>query len=253
MPIKKKTKKPIDLKDKLRRGGFYFVKDKEGIEKPYPSVTKIISVLDKPMLQRWYGSEVYKAVIVDPSISESDALSAPWRSSGIAKTRGTFVHKITENFKDTPEYMDSLPEDKKGYAIAYKNWTHDYNPTIICQEKTVVSKEYGFAGTLDIMARLNDSSKLTIIDKKTGKGIYPECVLQLSAYKQAMKELGKDVDIGALLLMPDGSYQFHRYEVSKLKEFLACKLIYEWQHEDLIKKINDLIIKKQNGQRFANK
>ena len=237
MPKTKKTSK-TDLRQKLRRGGFYFI-PKDGKEVPYASVTKIISVLDKPMIQRWYGQMVYRAVMANPDLDEKDAMNAPYMTSGKAKTRGTIVHSIVENYKSDPTHIEKLNDTYKGYGKAFQSWVEEYNANIIVNEKTVYSDKYRFAGTLDLIVKLNESQKPIILDIKTGKDLYPEVQLQLSAYQQCMKEMGKEVGMGALLLKPDGTYKFERYDESLIKQFLACKVIYEWKSASILEQIKN--------------
>jgi len=73
---------------------------------------------------------------------------------------------------------------------------------------------------------------------KTGKDIYPEAYLQLSAYKQALSESGTEVDeIAVVLLKEDGTYKFGEGE-SQLEVFLAAKRLWEYKNPDITAIIN---------------
>jgi hypothetical protein len=50
-------------------------------------------------------------------------------------------------------------------------------------ERTVYCLECGYAGTLDLYARVK--GVLTVLDWKSGKAIYPEAFLQNLAYRHA--------------------------------------------------------------------
>lgn len=231
--IDKEVKKPVSDLKSSRRGGCYWVE-----QKPYISVTNILSVLDKPALRIWTGQCVYRAMIANPGLSESEALKAPYHISGLAKNRGTNVHDLTENFVDTDAYIESLSEDMRGYGIAYRNWIHDFSPIIITQEETVFSEENTYAGTLDMRIKFGEKSESIIVDKKTGQDLYPEVQLQLSAYKQCFEEKGEHVGMAALLLKPDGTYKFERYNNFLINEFLACKTLYEWKNKKLMDEVS---------------
>ena len=219
---------------KTRRGGFYWVDNN-----PYPSVTNIIgNTLAKPALRFWFGKTVYRAFAANPSLSEKEALAAPWKLSGDAKDRGSTVHSIVESWKQTKKHLTTIPDQFKGYAEAFYKFVQTNHVEIQEHERTVVSKVYKFAGTLDILSRLNSNKKLMIIDVKTGKGLYPEVELQLSAYRQALKEDGIDADMAALLLMEDGTYQFAEYKTDRLDQFLACYTLWRWQNEEKLKQMN---------------
>lgn len=216
-----------------RRGGFYWVDGK-----PFVSVTNALTIIDKPALRYWFGKEVYYAMVKEPTLSEQAALAAPYAKSDAAKSRGTTVHSIVEAYKNTKEHIASIPEDFRGYAKAFYNWVNDNDIEIMEHEKTVVSKDFGFAGTLDLLVKNRQSGKVFVIDVKTGKDIYPEAFLQLSAYEQALVENGLTPDhIAVLLLQQDGNYKFGE-GVSCFDVFLAVKKLWEWKNAELIEKVN---------------
>lgn len=219
----------------LRRGGFYW---KANPKKPYVSVTNVLSVIDKPQLRYWFGKMVYWAMVEDPTLQEQAALAAPYKKSDQAKSRGTTVHSIVETYKHTKEHLETVPEAFRGYATAFYNWVKDNDIEILENERTVFSELHEYAGTLDLLVRNNQSNKTFVIDVKTGKDIYPEAYLQLSAYKQALSENGTETDqIAVLLLKEDGTYKFGQGE-SQLDAFLAAKRLWEWKNPDLMEIVN---------------
>ena len=220
-----------DLKNK-RRGGFYWIQGK-----PFISVTNVLKILNKPAIVYWFGKEVYWALTKDPSLSEREALSAPYKTSGKAKDRGKTVHSIVEAYKGSKTEINTIPKAFKGYANAFYKWVKDNDVKILSREKTVISREHGFAGTLDLLVEINGEKKTLVVDVKTGKAIYGEVFLQLSAYKHAVEEEDKKVDgIAALLLKEDGNYIFEKGE-DCFDAFLACKDIWEWDNKSLLEKM----------------
>lgn len=210
-----------------RRGGFYWI---DGF--PYVSVTNVLKIVDKPAIRYWFGQQVYRAMIKDPTLGERDALSLPYRESDKAKSRGSTVHSIVEAYKQSGTVIEGIPEEFEGYAKAFYSWIKDNDVEIKEQEKTVISKEHGYAGTLDIFGSVKGGGNW-IIDVKTGKSIYPEAWLQLSAYKAAMEENGHKVDeIAVLLLKENGKYSFEQGD-PHLDVFLACKDVWIWQNQEL--------------------
>lgn len=211
-----------------KRGGFYWKN-----EVPYLSVTKIIDVLDKPQLRYWYAQMAYRATILDPTIDEKTACNEPNRVSSLSKDRGSAVHSIVEAYKNISEVVGQDGPYKQ-YAIAFRTFLDDHDIQILEQEKTLYSHKYMYAGTCDMVAELHD--KLVLIDVKTGKDLYPTVHLQLSAYKQLLKEDDIDVeDTYALLLRDDGTYKFEQGR-DKFKAFLACLELYkDLNSESLIK------------------
>jgi len=217
---------------KKRRGGFYWVDNK-----PYVSVTSVIGILDKPALRFWFGREVYRAFAADPSLDERQALSKPYELSESAKDRGSTVHSIVEAWRQSRVQVDNVPEPFRGYAQAFYSWVEDNHVVIVEHERTVVSKEHDYAGTLDLLIKLNGSKLPLVADVKTGKDIYNEAWLQLSAYRNALAEQGiKTGGIAVILLQENGSYKFEHQKEDFLPQFLACKTIWEWQNKDTIEK-----------------
>jgi hypothetical protein len=201
-------------------------------------VTSCLEILAKPALQYWYGKQVYLAVNANPGMSEKEALNAPYQISEDAKSRGTTIHSIVEAYKHSHEYIDGVPEQFRGYAQAFYKWTEDNHVEVVEHERTVVSREFGYAGTLDLLAKINGSELPIVVDIKTGKSIYPEAFLQLSAYRQALKEEGVEVGgVAVLLLQEDGSYQYQFTTNHYLRQFTACKILYEWLNREDIEKL----------------
>jgi hypothetical protein len=216
-----------------RRGGYYWL---EG--KPYPSVTRMLEVLDKPALRYWFGREVFRAMAANPGLSEKEALNAPYQLSDSAKARGSTVHSIVEAYRHSKTYIEGVPEPYRGYAQAFYRWTEDNHVEILEHERTVVSRKHAYAGTLDLLCTLNGTGKPVLIDVKTGKDIYPEAFLQLSAYRQALKEEGTEVSaIGVLLLQEDGAYKYQCGDFDCFRQFFACKVLWEWLHAEEYEKM----------------
>jgi hypothetical protein len=219
-----------------RRGRFYFKDDK-----PYTSVTNAISTLDKPSLRWWFGKEVYLAMTVNPGLSQEEALKAPYDTSDKAKSRGITVHSIVESYK-AHQTTITPPEGFDGYAKAFYRWIDEIKPEILENEKEVYSEKYEFAGKTDLIYKVGN--EVLVGDVKTGKALYDEIDLQLSAYVQAIEEMGVEVN-GAygLLLKEDGSYIYERRDHGRLEEFLACKKLHDWVYREDIKRIKSLIKK----------
>ena len=210
-----------------RRGGFYWVKDK-----PYVSVTQVLKVIDKPGLRYWFGNQVYWAIVKDPSLDEQSAMSAPYHISQEAKGRGTTVHSVIEAYDKEGTVIKSMPERFDNYVKAFYAWIADNKVTMVEHEKTVISEKYRYAGTLDMICKLNGSDELVVVDAKTSKdgAVYDEAELQVSAYMNALKESGVEVVSGYVLGLGDNAtYTFKKVEY-QLVPFLAAKTLWTWQN-----------------------
>lgn len=223
----------------LRRGGFYWVQNK-----PYLSVTECLKIINKPALQYWFGREVYRAMVIDPSLDERSALAAPYQVSSNAKSRGTTVHSIVEAFKQRGTVLEGISPEFQGYATAFYQFMKDHGVEIIEQEKTIFNDEHQIAGTLDMLNKIGESIHVT--DVKTGKDIYPEARLQNSAYAFMLRAMGVKVDEISILLLetgddgkPTGKYKFQTVE-EDMNAFLAVKTLYCWNDKEKLIKLGYL-------------
>lgn len=220
-----------------RRGGFYWEN-----QKPFLSVTELLGkVIPKNALTYWFGQQVYRAVIKDPTLDEKAALSAPYQTSQKAKDRGTTIHSLVEAYKNTGERIEQMPVQYQGYAIAFYDFMRDHKPELIDQEKRVIDRELLIAGTLDAYVKLGD--KYLVMDVKTGKDIYLEAGLQLSAYAKMLRDEGKRVDEIAVLLLETGQdgLSTSKYKFQTMTEDFeavkACLTMYKYLYKDKLLKM----------------
>lgn len=125
---------------------------------------------------------------------------------------GTSVHKMIQ-WNMRRELLQRVgPEPKLQPAaswafMAYEDWRRASNLSPIFVEETVFSKRYGYAGTADWAGEIDASgpegrSRVHVLgDWKTGKSIYPEALLQNSAYVHALVEMGHATpDVGGIII-----------------------------------------------------
>lgn len=215
-----------DKKNKRSKKGVY---ELDGSR--YPSVTTVIrDILRKEGLERWMAGQMYDVLKYKPYFSKQRAIEMLFQPSSAEMEIGTAVHNIVEHHENTEEYISVLPDTFVGYALAYRAFLEEYGFEDISKEETLASKKYGFAGTYDRFGRLK-SGKNALIDIKTGKDLYPEVYLQLSAYKQLLIE-NKNVqvdEIGGLLLRSDGTFKYEPGE-DVLPVFLGLKTAWDWRN-----------------------
>ena len=223
----------------LRRGGFYW----QG-STPYLSVTEILKCIDKPALRYWFGKMVYYAMLKDPSLSQEDALKSPYNASQTAKDRGSTIHSLIEAYKTTGDRLEFVPDHLQGYAEAFYKFMTEHKPEILSQERTLFSEKNKIAGTLDMHATIGGIP--TILDVKTGKDVYPEVELQLSAYASMMLENNEKADRIAVLLLetgqddkPTGNYIFKTLTM-RMDVFYAVKTLYCWLNQEKLAKVGYL-------------
>jgi predicted RecB family nuclease len=216
-----------------KRAGFYWVDNT-----PYVSVTTVLDIIAKPQLTYWFGQQVYLAVAKNPQLNEREALAAPYKTSEKAKERGKTIHSIVETWKISQKEIQSLPQQYRKYAQAFYSFVNSTDIVPIAHEKTVYSKKYQYAGTLDLLGKQGD--KTVLIDVKTSKdgNIYDEVGLQVSAYKQALREEGIEVDICyALALAKNGEPTLKELKEDHLEPFIACRDLWIWKNKDKCEKL----------------
>lgn len=225
----------------------------------YPRVTSIVSIKSKPALLRYYGGmRSFKAA--------DNAKEASARE-------GTLVHEavaaIASGRHDCA--VDPLVQPSVDAFTEFLR-NNDVEPLLI--EERVVSRTHRYAGTVDMVARVNGI--VGVLDIKTGKRIYRDYGMQTAAYMAAVCEEGSCPvpttswvlrldqhriceQCGVSLRTKGGTFRvsaggkgcIHRwgpmqgqFEFLELTEternmqaFLASKTLWEWEHRDMLERI----------------
>jgi len=143
-----------------------------------PGVTTILGVLNKPALVKWANNLGLQGID-----------SSKYRD-GMADI-GTLAHQmILDYFKgkdtDTSEYSRSQIELAENCLLSFWEWEKGHNIKVIKAEVPLISVEYGYGGTIDCFCSLDGIA--TLLDFKTGKALYSEATMQISAYAYLLKE-----------------------------------------------------------------
>jgi hypothetical protein len=245
----------------------------DGVE--VPSVTTVLDILHKPALT-WWGmkvgiagvTEVYDRWVAACRSKEHDGhtyfedFSDEWYMHGPdewaklltahkltinhvrdkAARRGTSVHAALEAWAVTGNlaHPDDFPEEEQGYVKGLNAFLADCKGHLFPKESELMvgSKDHGFAGRFDLMAKVDSGGWLEfqtgprtkrtlfpgigIFDLKTSKGVYDSHYLQLSAYRLALEESGYGrSDFEAVILVnADGRYDV-RLNPKRPDHFLA--------------------------------
>ena len=160
---------------------------------------------------------------------------------------GSEVHRWAEQVARGGD--PDVPTEHLGYVEAYRRWLVDDTPELVSVEKFVAAPTAGYAGTYDLLARLD--GRLYLLDIKTwkraprvGSDMYAETALQLAAYGYA-EFIGLPNDpkryamppldgFGVLHLRPDlyaTGYAVIPFDVTDAEydAFLAALRIYRWK------------------------
>lgn len=194
-------------------------------ERRYPSVTTVLSVINKPALVYWAGKvereymleklddlfdtlgerQVSRSTFMSAYLANVGATLAHKMKSKEATDIGSIVHDRIEWEMRTELGMRGLkeprvPEEKilkDGSTIvhpaltayeSYKKWRADFKVRPKAVEQTLWSHKWGIAGTMDWLGYVAD--RLTLADWKSSKGIYLEMRFQVAAYRECIIEMG---------------------------------------------------------------
>lgn len=170
-----------------------------------PGVTTLIGKgLPKPAIPYWAARTVAEWVADNPDLTEdlkrlggrgptvAFLKELPWQKRDTAAIRGTDVHALAEKLVHGEEV--EVPEHLAGHVQGYVDWLDQAQPEPLHTERPVASRQWLYAGTFDLIARMNGETWL--LDVKTSSGVYGETALQLAAYAHA-----------DFLLDPDGQEQ----------------------------------------------
>src|SRR5207237_6771148 len=99
-------------------------------------------------------------------------------------------------------------------------------------ERTVYCESCGYAGTLDLYARVEGA--LTVLDWKSGRAIYPEAFLQNVAYRHAAARQRLPSSQGLIVRVPklvnDPSWEVMAVpETLVIDDFMAAARRARWQ------------------------
>jgi len=122
--------------------------------------------------------------------------------------------------------------------LAFLDWEKHNHLTYTESEKVVVSQSLRYGGMIDILAM--QDGKLWLIDPKSSKGIYPEFIVQVSAYKRAYEEQAlvdgtksNQIDEVHLLHLGKENGEFSDHKLSRqqldmaFKVFDYCRALYD--------------------------
>ena len=221
-------------KNKEKRGGFYWKNST-----PYLAVTEPLKILDKPAIRVWLMKSVWQAMVADPTLSEQEAMAAPYKKSKEAASRGATIHSLVETYKVSGKRITTAPALFQPFLKAFYDWLDDNDIEILESEKTIFSEIHKIAGTCDLIVKNRQSNKVFLVDVKTSKDgkIYDEAALQISAYFEILKENGVKIDqASALGLAETGKYTFVE-QPYVFDQWLACKSIWLFKNRDLVKAV----------------
>lgn len=283
----KSPSKPRTTRTDGRAGRFYDITHADGTTARYPSVTTILSAIAKPALVGWAAKEERLAVSEAAADFHAETAGRQLPRSmyllgleqRLGKTKahlkvlaaaseiGTAIHGKIEWIlkRQLGQIVGPEPQlvDEAEWAVmAFDDLRKAVNLAPILIEQIIWSRQHEYAGTLDLVARLDGPALLTVlaqqgpvdaslatwlaardtvtacIDFKSGRAVYGESLLQSAAYTRALIEMGHGpVDGGLIIRLPkvltDPAFQVVVVPPASklLPTFLAAKELWTWQFQ----------------------
>lgn len=170
-------------------------------------VTTALSVIAKPQLIWWAAGEAanhFKANLVPGQALDElqiqslceEARKAHNKKRDKAADAGTYVHNWIEDFVNGENPAMPINADLKRVINDFLEWWEKLDIEVISSEQVFCSPTRMLAGTADLVCKVD--GKLTIMDWKTGSGIYPEMFMQMAAYALMWEEEHPDQPIERL-------------------------------------------------------
>lgn len=203
---------------------------KDSKEQKVVGVTTALNLKAKPALIPW----AYKRGKDGLELYESRDKAANIGTIVHARIMAYFSGYEIDDFNISKETWQHTKESMKSFY----EWARPRKVKPILVEIPMVSEKYRFGGTPDVYGEMDDI--LTLLDFKTGSGIYDDQFLQVAAYSQLLKENGYNHKKIIVLNIPKSKGDRFRVEnVSadgldlEFEEFMHFVKI--WELERLIK------------------
>lgn len=190
-----------------------------------PSVTTYLGILGKPAIIHWAW--------------EQGVAGLDYRKvRDQAGDTGTLVHYLILCLLKgiEPDLSYYTPLDIASTTIPmgkFNEWLKNKEVKLILLETPLVSEAWGFGGMPDFYGVVDGVH--TLLDFKTGKGVYQEAFYQVAAYKHLLVENGY-FPVDAVKIIRIGKSADEGFEEratgdlqNHWKVFLACQQIYELQ------------------------
>jgi hypothetical protein len=153
-------------------------------------------------------------------------IDASWFTE-YSRDRGTKAHRAIE-LSDAEDLNEArLDPVLRPYLAAWKRFKAEAGVTIEASEVRLASETYGFAGTIDKVARIGGNTP-AIIDLKTSATIAPWVAIQLAFYHILLNEPARKRF--AVQLNNDGSYRLHEFKDRRDRSVaLAALAVHQWK------------------------
>ncbi len=179
-----------------------------------PGCTTVCALLAKPQLIVWANRLGLDGV---------DSAKYTDDKADIGVLAHSFITDKLQGFEtDTSDYSENQIQQARSCVRSYESWAQGRAIEAIFIEESLVSEEFRYGGTLDLYAEIDGTKEL--IDFKSGNGIWPEAIIQVSAYRQLLIEAGHEVEQCRILNIP-------RAETESFQELLPSETVLDLNFE----------------------
>ena len=177
-----------------------------------PSVTTILKIINKPGLQKWANWLGFKRENVDHVLKKSASM-------------GTLFHNAMEAYQNKSKFHPEYNYEDEEYKLRlflnyYMEWAsqHEIKPELL--EEELICDYFG--GTMDFYGEID--GKMTILDYKTSKGVYPTMFLQLGAYTFMLEQSGYNVDQVGILNVNENGTKWNTMTRNEIQKYIEAFL-----------------------------
>ena len=206
---------------------------KNSREQKIVGVTTALNILAKPALIPW----AYKRGRDGLELYESRDKAANVGTIIHARIMAYFLGYEIDNCNISPEVW-KLTDNS---LLSFFEWARPRKVKPILVETPLISEKYQYGGTPDVYGKMD--GELTLLDFKTGAGLYPDFFVQLAAYSKLLVENGyphKKIIILNIPKSEGNSFQVQQFSSDSLelqfKKFINCVEIYYIDKEIKINK-----------------
>jgi hypothetical protein len=222
---------------------------------PWPGVTTVTDVLDKPALTKWHRTQVAEAAIANAerlladrdsgNVEAAIAYLLAIRTEGTnSRERGTRIHSALESIAKREPVLGVQTSDIPAIEGA-RAWLNEHHVQPLEVEAYLINETLGYGGTCDLIAELDGETWL--LDWKSSKSVawpngnvYDEMRLQLAAYSRAefSARVGDperyqvpDITRFGILHVTDGGTRLYPADVTEADwtAFRACLHLHNWR------------------------
>jgi hypothetical protein len=221
---------------------------------PWPGVTTVTDVLDKPALVKWKREQVARAAFTNLERLTADKASGneeaavayllAARNEGTnGRERGSRIHSILESVLRREPY--SIAAIDRPAVDGARAWLNQAGVRPVEVEAFLIHETLGYGGTCDLIAEI--AGETWLLDWKTSKSVawadgrvYEEMRLQLAAYARA-EFLARPADPVRYAIPPitrfgivhvtDAGTRLYPADVTNddWRTFRACLWIHGWK------------------------